>query len=106
MLSYKSRKLDLYVPPSSCSAVKTPGPSLPLVTEGEWETNYLRGAWVTGSSAGGSRNFPSHWQNPRFPVTMGDNLAGSTGLNVRVTLHQNCPDTDLQAIGFHLYKVS
>nr|XP_046188577.1 calpain-10 isoform X1 [Oncorhynchus gorbuscha]XP_046188578.1 calpain-10 isoform X1 [Oncorhynchus gorbuscha]XP_046188579.1 calpain-10 isoform X1 [Oncorhynchus gorbuscha]XP_046188580.1 calpain-10 isoform X1 [Oncorhynchus gorbuscha] len=91
--------------PTSLSAVKTPGPSLPLVTEGgEWETNYLQGAWVTGSSAGGSRNFLSHWQNPRFPVTMGDNIAGSTGVNVRVTLHQNCPDTDLQAIGFHLYK--
>ncbi|CAB1317128.1 unnamed protein product [Coregonus sp. 'balchen'] len=67
--------------PTSLSAVKTPGPSLPLVTEGEWETIYLRGAWVTGSSAGGSRNFLSHWQNPRFPVTMGDNLAGSTGVN-------------------------
>ncbi|XP_034146145.1 calpain-10 isoform X3 [Esox lucius] len=90
--------------PTSLSAIKTPVPSLPLGTEGEWETNFFQGKWVLGSTAGGSRNFLSHWQNPHFLVTMGSDLAGLTGDNFRVILHQNCPDTDLQAIGFHLYK--
>ncbi|KAL0966466.1 hypothetical protein UPYG_G00295610 [Umbra pygmaea] len=90
--------------PTSLSALKTTGPSLPLVTEGEWETNSFQGTWVAGSTAGGSRNFRSHWQNPHFLVTMGNDLSGSAGDNVRVTLHQTCPDTDTQAIGFHLYK--
>ncbi|XP_067109670.1 calpain-10 [Osmerus mordax] len=88
--------------PTSLSALKAPGPSLPLVT-GEWETVYFRGAWVTGSSAGGGRNFLSHWRNPRFPVVVGDHVAGTPGVNVQVTLRQNHPDTDLQPIGFHLY---
>ena len=89
---------------SPCSALKAPGPSLPLVT-GEWETVYFRGVWVTGSSAGGGRNFLSHWRNPRFPVAVGDHVAGTPGVNVQVTLRQNHPDTDLQPIGFHLYTV-
>ncbi|KAJ8011591.1 hypothetical protein DPEC_G00059840 [Dallia pectoralis] len=90
--------------PTSLSAIKTPVPSLPLETEGEWGTNYFQGKWILGSTAGGSRNYLSHWQNPHFLVTIDSDLAGSTGDNIRFTLHQDCPDTDLKAIGFHLYK--
>nr|XP_046264122.1 calpain-10 isoform X2 [Scatophagus argus] len=54
---------------SSLSAVKNPAPSLPLTTDGEWETSYFQGSWLEGKTAGGSRNFQSHWQNPYFPFT-------------------------------------
>ncbi|KAM4605520.1 calpain-10 [Polymixia lowei] len=91
--------------PVSLSALKAPGPSLPLATEGEWETSSFQGTWVAGTSAGGSRNFFSHWQNPRFPFAVCDDPARTAGVNVRVTLRQSRPDTDLQPIGFHIYKV-
>ncbi|XP_071782996.2 calpain-10 [Centroberyx gerrardi] len=89
----------------SLSALKTPGPSLPLVTDGEWESSYFQGMWVVGMNAGGSRNFLSHWQNPWFPFTVCDDPAGTSEANVRITLHQSRPDTDLHPIGFHIYKV-
>lgn len=85
------------------SALKIPAPSLPLTTDGEWETSYFQGSWEERRTAGGSRNFLSHWQNPCFPFTVCDE---STGVNVRITLHQCRPDTDLHPIGFHIYKVS
>lgn len=88
------------------SALKSPAPSLPLTTDGEWETIYFRGMWVEGRTAGGSRNFLSYWQNPRFPFTVCDEPAVTSGVNVRITLHQSRPDTDLHPIGFHVYKVS
>ncbi|XP_049889534.1 calpain-10 [Epinephelus moara] len=89
---------------TSLSALKSPAPSLPLTTDGEWETSYFRGSWVEGSTAGGSRNFLSHWQNPCFPFTVCDESAVTSGVNVRITLHQSCPDTNLHPIGFHIYK--
>ncbi|XP_026169223.1 calpain-10 [Mastacembelus armatus] len=89
----------------SLSTLKSPAPSLPLTTDGEWETSYFRGSWGKGTTAGGSRNFLSHWQNPCFPFTVCDDSAVTSGVNVRVTLHQSRPDTDLHAIGFHIYKV-
>uniref|UniRef100_A0A3Q1IJ49 Calpain catalytic domain-containing protein n=1 Tax=Anabas testudineus TaxID=64144 RepID=A0A3Q1IJ49_ANATE len=90
---------------TSLSVLKSPAPSLPL-TDGEWETSYFRGSWVEGTSAGGSRNFLSHWKNPCFPFTVGgDDPAVMSGLNVRITLQQSRPDTDLYPIGFHIYKV-
>uniref|UniRef100_A0A673AQ71 Calpain catalytic domain-containing protein n=1 Tax=Sphaeramia orbicularis TaxID=375764 RepID=A0A673AQ71_9TELE len=92
--------------PTSLSVLKSPAPSLPLTTDGEWETSYFRGAWVEGSTAGGSRNFLSHWQNPCFPFSVCDDPAGTSGVNVRITLHQNRPENDLHPIGFHIYKVS
>lgn len=88
------------------SAMKSPAPSLPLTTDGEWETTYFRGSWMEGRTAGGSRNFLSHWQNPCFPFTVCDESAVSSGVNVKITLHQSRPDTDLHPIGFHIYKVS
>ncbi|KAM9844604.1 calpain-10 [Aulostomus maculatus] len=91
---------------SSLSALKSPAPSLPLATDGEWETSSFRGSWMEGSTAGGSRNFLSHWQNPRFPFTVYDEPAVTAGINVRITLHQSVPDTHLHPIGFHVYKVS
>ncbi|KAF7662715.1 hypothetical protein LDENG_00227510 [Lucifuga dentata] len=90
---------------TSLNALKSPAPSLPL-TDGEWETIYFRGSWVVGMNAGGSRNFLSHWQNPCFPFTVCDDPAvTSSAVNVRITLHQSHPDTDLHPIGFHIYKV-
>ncbi|XP_059201411.1 calpain-10 isoform X2 [Centropristis striata] len=90
---------------TSLCALKSPAPSLPLTTDGEWETSYYQGSWVEGRTAGGSRNFLSHWQNPCFPFTVCDASAVTSGDNVRVTLHQSRPDTDLHPIGFHIYKV-
>uniref|UniRef100_A0A8C8DDL4 Calpain 10 n=1 Tax=Oryzias sinensis TaxID=183150 RepID=A0A8C8DDL4_9TELE len=87
------------------SALKTPAPSLPLLTDTEWETTYFQGSWVTGSTAGGSRNFLSHRQNPCFPFTVRAEPTVKPGVNVRITLHQSRPDTDLLPIGFHVYKV-
>ncbi|XP_069562313.1 calpain-10 [Brachyistius frenatus] len=91
---------------SSISALKSPAPTLPLTTDGEWETSYLRGSWVEGKTAGGSRNFLSHWQNPHFPFTVCDESAETSEVNVRISLQQSRPDTDLHPIGFHIYKVS
>lgn len=88
------------------SAMKSPAPPLPLTADSEWETSYFHGSWVEGKTAGGSRNFLSHWQNPCFPFTVSDDPAVTSGVNVRVTLHQSRPDTDLHPIGFHIYKVS
>ncbi|XP_028284086.1 calpain-10 [Parambassis ranga] len=89
---------------TSLSALKSPAPSLPLTMDGEWETTYFQGSWVEGRTAGGSRNFPSHWQNPCFPFMVCDNPAVTSGVNVRVTLHQSQPDIDLYPIGFHIFK--
>ncbi|XP_061776174.1 calpain-10 isoform X2 [Nerophis ophidion] len=90
---------------SSLSALKSLAPSLPSTTEGEWETTYFQGSWTKGSSAGGSRNFSSHQQNPCFPFTIYDEPAAMAGANVNVTLSQICNDADLHPIGFHIYKV-
>ncbi|XP_061835730.1 calpain-10 [Nerophis lumbriciformis] len=90
---------------SSLSALKSLAPSLPSTTEGEWETTYFQGSWAKGSSAGGSRNFTSHRQNPCFPFTIYDEPVAMAGANVNVTLSQICNDADLHPIGFHIYKV-
>ncbi|XP_077581342.1 calpain-10 isoform X2 [Stigmatopora nigra] len=89
---------------SSLSAIKSPAPLLPLISDGEWDTSHFRGSWVQGSSAGGSRNFPSHGQNPRFSFSVCDQPV-TPGLNIKVTLHQNCTDSNLLPIGFHIYKI-
>ncbi|XP_077370295.1 calpain-10 [Festucalex cinctus] len=90
---------------SSVSALKSPpAPLLPLPADGEWETNHLRGSWVEGKSAGGSRNFPSHVHNPRFPFTVHDEPI-LPGPNVKVNLRQSRADADLLPIGFHIYKI-
>lgn len=90
---------------TSLSALKSPAPSLPLTADGEWETTYFRGSWVEGRTAGGSRNFLTHWQNPCFPFTVCEDPAVTSGLNVKIMLHQSRPDTDLHPIGFHIYEV-
>ncbi|XP_068593586.1 calpain-10 isoform X3 [Cebidichthys violaceus] len=90
---------------SSLSALKSPAPALPLTTDGEWETSYFRGSWAEGRTAGGSRNFLSHWQNPCFPFTVCAESAVTSGVNIRVNLRQSRPDADLHPIGFHIYKV-
>lgn len=87
------------------SALKMPATPLPLSTEGEWETSTFQGVWVEGRTAGGSRNFLSHWQNPSFPFTVCDESTVTSEVNVRITLQQNRPETDLLPIGFHIYKV-
>ncbi|KAM8851244.1 calpain-10 isoform 1-T2 [Spinachia spinachia] len=88
---------------SSLSALKSPAPTLPLETDGEWESSSFRGSWVEGRTAGGSRNFQSHWQNPCFPFTVCDESPVASGANVRITLHQWRPEADLHPIGFHIY---
>lgn len=71
--------------------------------EGEWEMASVRGCWTVGSTAGGSRNFPSHGQNPHVPLIVTYDPGGT---NVRITLRQHMPENSLHAIGFHIYKVS
>ncbi|XP_076150665.1 calpain-10 [Alosa pseudoharengus] len=88
--------------PTTLSAVRMREAVAPSSLEGEWETSSCHGSWTPGSSAGGSRNFPSHRQNPRFPLTVTYDPGGP---NVRVTLCQNCSESACQAIGFHIYKV-
>ncbi|XP_063049058.1 calpain-10 [Engraulis encrasicolus] len=90
--------------PASLSAVRTREAAQPCGSEGEgeWESSSFHGSWTPGVSAGGSRNFPSHRQNPHFLLTVTYD-PGAT--NVRVTLRQNCPESKCQAIGFHIYKV-
>lgn len=95
----------IYLVGSLLSALKMPATPLPLSTEGEWETSTFQGTWLEGRTAGGSRNFLSHRQNPSFPFTVCDESTVSSGVNVRITLQQNCPETDLLPIGFHVYKV-
>lgn len=60
---------------------------------------------MEGRTAGGSRNFLSHLQNPHFPFSVCDDSATSSGTVVRIKLHQRRPETDLHPIGFHIYKV-
>uniref|UniRef100_A0AAY4ASU5 Calpain catalytic domain-containing protein n=1 Tax=Denticeps clupeoides TaxID=299321 RepID=A0AAY4ASU5_9TELE len=88
--------------PTALSAMKVRDPALPNDVEGEWESTSCHGSWVPGLSAGGSRNFSSHSQNPRHPLTVTYDPGGT---NIRVTLRQNCPPSAFQAIGFHVYKV-
>ncbi|CAN9502900.1 unnamed protein product [Ophioblennius macclurei] len=92
--------------PTSLSALKSLAPSLPSTADAEWETRYFHGYWVEGSTAGGGRNFQSHWQNPNFPFSVSDELAVTPRANVRITLQQSRRDNDLLPIGFHIYKVS
>ncbi|XP_072297473.1 calpain-10 [Eucyclogobius newberryi] len=88
----------------SLSALKKPALSLPSTIGGEWENSFLQGAWVKGSTAGGSRNFPSHWCNPRFLFSVCDDTMHTPEVNINITLHQNPPEKDLHPIGFHVYK--
>ncbi|KAK1790956.1 hypothetical protein P4O66_014793, partial [Electrophorus voltai] len=74
----------------------------PQCVGGEWEAVSTSGRWTAGSTAGGSRNFPSHGQNPRVPLTVTYDPGGT---NIKVTLCQHSPENDLHAIGFHIYKV-
>ena len=90
--------------------MKSPaGPPPPPLADSEWDHCDFQCSWVAGSSAGGSRNSPSHWKNPRFLLSLGGhgNAAAvpSPGVDVRVSLRQNRPDADLYAIGIHIYKV-
>ncbi|KAF4076614.1 hypothetical protein AMELA_G00217100 [Ameiurus melas] len=70
--------------------------------EGEWEMASVHGCWTVGSTAGGSRNFMSHGQNPHVPLIVTYDPGGT---NVRITLRQHMPENSLHAIGFHIYKV-
>lgn len=87
----------------SLSVLKSPAPSLPLKSDGEWDTTYFQGAWNKGSTAGGSRNFLSYWSNPHFPFSVSDDPVKAPGVNIRISLHQNHSEIDLHPIGFHIY---
>ncbi|XP_062843880.1 calpain-10 isoform X2 [Trichomycterus rosablanca] len=71
-------------------------------TGGEWEAVTVCGRWTAGSTAGGSRNFSSHGQNPRVPLNITYDPGGT---NVKITLRQHSPENALHAIGFHVYKI-
>lgn len=88
----------------SISALKNPALSLPLTVAGEWEDSYFQGAWVEGSTAGGSRNFYSHWNNPHFQFSVCDDPMKTPGVNIKISLHQSHSKNELHPIGFHIYK--
>lgn len=87
----------------SLSALKSSAVSLPL-TVGEWEDSHFQGAWVEGSTAGGSRNFQSHWRNPRFLFRVCDDPMKTPGVNIKISLHQCHLKKELHPIGFHIYE--
>lgn len=92
---------------SSCislSSLKNPALSLPLTVAGDWEDSYFQGAWVEGSTAGGSRNFQSHWCNPHFLFSVCEDPMKTPGVNIKISLHQNHSRKELHPIGFHIYK--
>lgn len=89
--------------PATLSAVRLKETIQASGQEGEWECSTCQGSWVPSLSAGGSRNFPSHKQNPRFPLTV---TYDPGGINIRVTLRQNCSESACQPIGFHIYHAS
>ncbi|XP_060049554.1 calpain-10 isoform X4 [Erinaceus europaeus] len=70
---------------------------------GEWETVQLQGAWRSGQTAGGSRNFASYARNPQFPFAV-PGVAGGPRW-VRVTLRQHCQEGPCHPIGFHIFRV-
>lgn len=86
------------------SALKNPALSLPLTVGGEWEDSYFHGAWVKGSTAGGGRNFESHWCNPQFLFSVCDDPVNTPGVNIKISLHQSHPLKELHPIGFHIYE--
>lgn len=88
----------------SISALKNPALSLPLTVAGEWEDSYFQGAWAEGSTAGGSRNFHSHWNNPHFQFSVCDDPMKTPGVNIKISLHQSHSKNELHPIGFHIYK--
>lgn len=87
----------------SLCALKSPALSLPLTAGGEWEDSYFQGAWIEGSTAGGSRNFQSHWCNPRFLLSVCDDPMKTHGVNIKISLHQSYKK-ELHPIGFHIYE--
>ncbi|KAJ0058665.1 hypothetical protein NL108_000370 [Boleophthalmus pectinirostris] len=89
---------------TSLSTLKSTALSLPLTLGGEWDNSYFQGAWVKGSTAGGSRNFHSHWCNPHFLFSVCNDTMQIPGVNIRITLHQKKPENSLHPIGFHVYK--
>lgn len=89
----------------SLSEIKLPSPDNAIyedATGGEWETARLEGCWRKGQNAGGSRNFPSFYTNPCFPLCIPAGLGQS---NIKVALRQHCPDNKCRPIGFHIFKV-
>ncbi|XP_023674237.1 calpain-10 isoform X3 [Paramormyrops kingsleyae] len=84
------------------SLVEAPGVPPLAVPDGEWEIHSSQGSWVPGQSAGGSRNFPSHWTNPHVLLLVSLQCEEP---NVRVSLRQHGPPSAFLPIGFHIYQV-
>ncbi|XP_005997432.1 calpain-10 [Latimeria chalumnae] len=89
----------------SLSTVKTSQTSphqSETLPKGEWETTQMKGHWVAGQSAGGSRNFSSYYMNPCFPFSV--HMDAGAG-NVKIALYQHCQEMSCHPIGFHVYQV-
>uniref|UniRef100_A0A8C4RYJ4 Calpain 10 n=1 Tax=Erpetoichthys calabaricus TaxID=27687 RepID=A0A8C4RYJ4_ERPCA len=71
--------------------------------DAEWETISFDGQWLKGNSAGGSRNFSTHFANPILPFKVNSDT-GKTTLNI--VLQQHCQTGKCHAIGFHIYQVA
>ncbi|XP_072428511.1 calpain-10 [Chiloscyllium punctatum] len=87
----------------SLSVVKATHPFTQLEenSEGEWEIMQFTDSWISGKSAGGSRNFPTYSTNPHLPFS----ILSETGIgNVRITLCQESVDGQFLPIGFHVYQ--
>lgn len=90
----------------SISEIKNPALSLPQTVAGEWEDTFFHGAWVKGNTAGGSRNFQSHWSNPHFMFSVSEDPIKTPGVNIKISLHQSHLRNELHPIGFHIYKIN
>ncbi|XP_078524271.1 calpain-10 [Lissotriton helveticus] len=86
---------DMKLPPGS-----TTGCGEESLT-GAWQNIQLRGCWERGKSAGGSRNFGFYHTNLCFPLTVCEDVDGT---NVKISLRQHCQNTDIHAIGFHVFQ--
>ncbi|XP_051778192.1 calpain-10 [Erpetoichthys calabaricus] len=89
----------------SLSEVKLPDIQYPAnaKNDAEWETISFDGQWLKGNSAGGSRNFSTHFANPILPFKVNSDT-GKTTLNI--VLQQHCQTGKCHAIGFHIYQVA
>ncbi|KAG2462267.1 CAN10 protein, partial [Polypterus senegalus] len=87
------------------SEVKLPDIQYPanVKNDAEWETISFDGQWLKGNSAGGSRNFSTHFANPIVPFKVNSGTGKTT---LKIVLQQHCQTGKCHAIGFHIYQVA
>ncbi|TKS79930.1 Calpain-10 [Collichthys lucidus] len=81
-------------------------PSTFTAINNRWRVGHQLFPGLVGGGKDGRRKqkLPVSLAEPALPFTVCDESAVTSGVNVRITLHQSHPETDLQPIGFHIYK--